>query len=269
MQRALPIRAADHGEYHYEGSGRLAGRRALITHGETGLGSAVAIAFAREGASVVITRSQPGSRDEAPGLALKNSGADVVEFIGDLTKPRFADGLGERTAATLGGIDVLVNGAPEPGARRVLEDLNRDGWETTFAATVGATLAVTRSVLPYLSFDAAIINTASSTGLEEAPTSLDYSAAMGAVLAITRSLALQLAPRGIRVNCVSSAPLWVPSHTGEVDGLLGAAGPSGRSPLGGAAQPVEVAPAYVHLASTESSFQTGSTIAVLGGRPGP
>lgn len=265
-----PELAADHGEYSYQGSRRLNGRRALITGGDSAVGAAVAIAFAREGASVAITRSPTLDRAGlAAERAIASSGGNVRVLEGSLSDTGFADSVADRAAEVLDGLDVLVNCASVQSHCEQLADLTREAWEQTFAVNVGALLAVTRSALRYLGPDGSIINTGSASVFDPSPTLVDYVASMGAVHALTRALALQLAPRGIRVNCVAPGAMWTPQHKGDGHMPERIPGIDDQVPLGRAAQPVELAAAYVYLASPESSYQTGSTIAVAGGRPAP
>jgi NAD(P)-dependent dehydrogenase (short-subunit alcohol dehydrogenase family) len=257
----------DYGEQSYRGSGRLEGRRALITGGDSGIGRAVALAFAREGADVVISHlpeEQPDA-DEAV-RAVRAAGRKTASIPGDLAQPGFGRELVERAVAELGGLDILVNNAAFQMAHEGLEDLSDDEIEHTFATNILAMFRTCRAALEHMPPGSAIINTASEQAYKPTPTLLAYAATKAAIVNFTKNLGQLAIERGIRVNAVAPGPVWTPliPATMPVEQVKSF---GSQAPIGRAAQPVELAPAYVFLASQESSYDAGETIAVTGGTP--
>ncbi len=257
----------DHGEDSYVGSGRLAGKRALITGGDSGIGRAVAIAFAREGADVVISALPEEEVDARETVRLvEAAGRRGLAVLGDIRSEQHCQELVDRTVAELGGLDVLVNNAAYQMAQDGgILDLTTEQLTRTFTTNVFALLWITRAAVPHLAPGSTIVNTTSVQAYQPSPPLIDYAATKAAILNITQSLAQQLAERGIRVNAVAPGPIWTP--------LIPATMPADKveqfgadTPLGRAGQPAELAPAYVFLASQESSYVTGDRIAVTGGR---
>ncbi len=260
----------DIGEHSYRGTGRLAGRRALVTGGDSGIGAAVAVAFAREGADVAITYLPDEEQDAAEvARIVTEAGRRAVQIPGDLTDARFCTDVVERAAAELGGLDILVNNAAKQVAQESLEDITDEQLEQTYQANILAMFRVTRAALKHLPAGSAVINTTSVQAYQPSSTLLDYATTKAAINAFTKGLAQQLASRGIRVNAVAPGPIWTPlqpSHGTPTEGLP----EFGKSvPLGRAGQPTELAPAYVFLASPESSYVLGETLNVNGGSPTP
>lgn len=258
----------DHGEESYVGSGRLTGRRALVTGGDSGIGRAVAIAFAREGADVAISYlpvEQPDAEETAEWV--RRAGRRVALLPGDLTDEQVARALPRRAVDELGGLDVLVNNAGFQSARRgSIEDLTSEEIDRVLKTNLYALLWVTQSALPHLASGSAIINNSSIQAYEPSPKLLDYASTKAAINNATVNLAGELGPRGIRVNAVAPGPIWTPLQpaTQEPEHLE----QFGRNtPLGRAGQPAEVAPAFVFLASRrDASYVSGTVLGVTGGR---
>ena len=257
---------ADHGETTYKGSGRLKGRKALITGGDSGIGRAVAIAFAREGADVVINYLPEEQEDaEATLLEIKNAGQKGVGIAKDISDETNAKDLVESAVKELGGIDILVNNAGKQVYVEKLEDLTSEQFEQTFKTNVFAMFWITQAATPHMPEGASIINTTSIQSYQPSPGLLDYASSKGAITAFTKSLAKMLADKGIRVNAVAPGPIWTPlqpSHGQPQEKLVEF---GSDTPLGRPGQPAELAPTYVFLASQESSYITAEVIGVTGG----
>ena len=259
---------ADHGQATYKGSGRLAGRKALITGGDSGIGRAVAIAFAREGADVVITHLPSEQVDADQTIKLADCPEQkLISIAGDLSDENFCSSLIDRAKDELGGLDILVNNAAKQIHVETLEDLSAEQLRQTFTVNVFATFLLTKAALKYLPKGAAIINTTSIQAYQPSSGLLDYAATKAAIANFTKGLAEQLASKGIRVNAVAPGPIWTPLQPsyGQPQDKLTQFGQD--TPLGRAGQPAELAPTYVFLASQESSYITGEIIGVTGGRP--
>jgi NAD(P)-dependent dehydrogenase (short-subunit alcohol dehydrogenase family) len=250
----------------YEGRNLLAGRRALVTGGDSGIGRAVAVAFAKEGADVVI--AYLSSDDDAAHTAklVEAAGRRCVTVAGDLSEEEACDALVQRAVDELGGLDVVVNNVAHQQPQDRLVDISTEQWDHTFRTNIYSYFWVTRAALPHLPDGAAIINTASINGLRGNKSLIDYSATKGAILAFTYSLAQSLNDRRIRVNCVAPGPVWTP--------LIPSTMPEEKVKTFGqdtllkrAAQPREMAPIYVLLASDEASYVTGMIYGATGGRP--
>jgi len=257
---------ADHGENTYRGSGRLKGRKALITGGDSGIGRAVAIAFAREGADVVINYLPEEKEDaEATLLEIKSAGQKGIGVPADISDEQHAKNLVETTVKELGGLDILVNNAGKQVYVENLEDLTTEQFEQTFKTNVFAMFWITQAAVPHMPEGASIINTTSIQSYQPSPGLLDYASSKGAITAFTKSLAKMLAGKGIRVNAVAPGPIWTPlqpSHGQPQEKLVQF---GSDTPLGRPGQPAELAPTYVFLASQESSYITAEVIGVTGG----
>ncbi|MEV0868311.1 SDR family oxidoreductase [Brachybacterium paraconglomeratum] len=264
------IPGTDRGEKSYRGTGRLEGRRALITGADSGIGAAVAIAFAREGADVALNYL-PQEEEDAQHIAgvIREAGRTAVLLPGDLTDADFCRRLVEDAVEGLGGLDALVNNAGRQIAVESLEEIDDQQWEDTYAVNIHAMFRITKAALKHLPAGSTIVNTTSVQAYEPSPTLVDYASTKAAINNFTKGLAQQLAPRGIRVNAVAPGPIWTPLQVS--DGQPKEALPEfGKStPLGRAGQPTELAPAYVFLTSSESSYVLGETLAVTGGSPTP
>ncbi len=261
----------DHGEHTYEGHNRLKGLRALITGGDSGIGRAVAIAFAREGAAGVAIGHLPAEQGDAHETAhwVSDAGAEVVLVPGDLTDPEVCRRIVDEAVSRLGGLDILVNNAGfhfAKGDAGTVQGLRPDTVQRVLKTNVEAVLWVTQAALPHLGEGSVIINTSSIQSYEPSGHLLDYAATKAAINSITVNLAEQLGPQGIRVNAVAPGPIWTPLQPATRDPeqleSFGA-----EAPLGRAGQPAEVAPAYVFLASpTDASYVSGSILGVTGGK---
>ncbi len=261
---------ADLGEKTYRGTGRLQGRKALITGGDSGIGGATAIAFAREGADVAISYLPEEEEDAQHIIGLiTEAGQKAVALPGDLTDPAYCRNLVAQTVAELGGLDILVNNAGKQQHVEALEDLTNEQFDETFKTNVYAMFWVTKAALAHLTPGSTIINTSSIQAYAPSENLVDYATTKASINAFSKGLAQQLAPKGIRVNVVAPGPLWTPLQTagGQPQEKLPEFGQD--SPLGRAGQPAELAPAYVFLAAAESSFVVGETLNVNGGSPTP
>lgn len=260
----------DIGEHSYRGTGRLAGRRALITGGDSGIGAATAIAFAREGADVAFTYL-PSEESDAREVERIITACDraAIPIPADFTNPEDCRRVVEKAVEELGGLDILVNNAGKQVSQEALSDISDEQLEETFATNILATIRVTRAALEHLPPGSSIINTTSIEAYRPSPVLLDYASTKAAINNFTKGLAAQLASKGIRVNAVAPGPVWTvlqPSG-GQPTEKLPHFGQS--TSLGRAGQPIEVAPAFVFLASSESSFVIGETLNVNGGMPTP
>lgn len=258
---------ADHGVDTYVGCGRLKGRKALVTGGDSGIGRAVAIAFAREGADVAISYL-PSEQSDADDVveAIKASGGKIATFPGDLTSEEYARGLPKQAAEALGGLDILVNNAGKQIYNNDFATLSTKQIVDTFTVNVFAMMWITQEALAYLPVGASIINTTSIQATQPSPGIIDYAATKAAILNFTRGLAQQLTPKGIRVNAVAPGPIWTPLQPsyGQSEEKLTQFGKN--TPLGRPGQPAELASVYVFLASQESSYVSGEVIGVTGGK---
>ena len=259
---------ADHGEQSYQGNGRLAGRKALITGADSGIGRAVAIAYAREGADVAFTYL-PSEQDDAKDTLrlIKEAGQVAVPIMGDLTSEVFCRELVEQAADTLGGLDIVINNAGKQVHIDDISELETKQLVDTFTVNVFAMFWIVKAAMKYLKPGSSIINTTSIQAYSPSAGLLDYAATKGAIANFTKGLASQLIEKGIRVNAVAPGPIWTPlqpSYGQPMEKLV----KFGReSPMGRAGQPAELAGAYVFLASEEASYVTGEIIAVTGGMP--
>ena len=256
----------DHGETSYRGFGRLAGRRAVITGADSGIGRAVAIAFAREGADLVLNYlpSEQKDADEVIKLVAE-AGRKGIATPGDIGDESFCTSLIETAVKQLGGIDILVNVAGKQTAVEDIADITTDQFEATFRTNVTAMFWLCKAALPHMPPGATIVNTASIQAYQPSPSLLDYASTKAAIVAFTHALAKQVAKKGIRVNCVAPGPVWTPLQPsgGQPQDKIPDFGST--APLGRPGQPAELASVYVLLASQESSFVTGEVYGVTGG----
>ena len=260
----------DHGEDTYRGTGRLEGRKALVTGGDSGIGAAVAIAFAREGADVALSYL-PEEEPDAQHIAevIEKTGRKVVKLPGDLKDADYCAQLVEDAVAGLGGLDILVNNAGKQVAVDNLEDLSDEQLDHTFKTNIYSFFRVTKAALKHLPAGSSIINTTSIQAYEPSPNLLDYASTKAAINNFTKGLGQQLAPKGIRVNAVAPGPFWTPLQPSDGQNKEDLPEFGQSVPLGRAGQPTELAPAYVFLASPESSYVIGETLNVNGGTPSP
>jgi NAD(P)-dependent dehydrogenase (short-subunit alcohol dehydrogenase family) len=251
---------------HYRGADKLAGKVALITGGDSGIGRAVAVLFAREGADVAIVYLPEEQSDaEETQRAVEKEGRRALLISGDVRRPEFCLKAVEATVAEYGQLDLLVNNAAFQQHQEGLEEITDEQWDKTFKTNIYGYFYMTRAALPHLKKGSAIVNTGSITGLEGSKELLDYSATKGAIHAFTKSLAQNLVERGIRVNCVSPGPVWTPLNPSDKP-AKDVAKFGADTPMKRPAQPEEIAPAYVYFASeVDSSYVTGEVLTLLGG----
>ncbi|WP_373963275.1 SDR family oxidoreductase [Kosakonia sacchari] len=256
----------DHGETSYRGSGRLAGRKALITGGDSGIGRAVAIAYAREGADVAINYLPEEESDAAEVIKLiEAEGRKAIAIPGDIRSEQFCQTLVKEAVTKLGGLDILVNNAGRQQFNESILTLSTEDFDATFKTNVYAMFWITKAAVEHLPRGASIINTSSVQAYQPSPILLDYAQTKAAIVAFTKSLAQQLGEKGIRVNAVAPGPYWTPlqSSGGQPQEKVQQFGAS--APLGRPGQPVEIAPLYVTMASAESSYTSGQVWCSDGG----
>jgi NAD(P)-dependent dehydrogenase (short-subunit alcohol dehydrogenase family) len=256
----------DHGEDSYRGSGKLEGKKAVITGADSGIGRAVALAFAREGADVLIAYLDEHDDARETQRLVEDAGRKAVLVAGDVGEPVHCRALIDKAVAELGGIDVLVNNAAHQATFKSIEDISDDEWELTFRVNIHAMFYLTKAAVPHMKRGSAIINTASINADTPNPTLLAYATTKGAVQNFTAGLAQLLAERGIRANAVAPGPIWTPliPSTMPQDAV---AEFGSNVPMKRPGQPAELATAYVMLADPLSSYVSGATVAVTGGKP--
>jgi len=256
----------DHGETSYKGSGRLAGMKAIITGGDSGIGRAVAIAYAREGADVLISFLNETDEANEVKRLVQQEGRKAVLVPGDLQDPRHCREVIKKAVDELGGIDILVNNAAHQATFKDIEDISDEEWEMTFRTNIHAMFYLTKAAVPHMKPGSAIINTASVNSDMPNPMLLAYATTKGAIQNFTGGLAQILAEKGIRANAVTPGPIWTPlipsSMPDETVKHFGK-----QTPMKRPGQPAELASAYVMLADPLSSYTSGTTVAVTGGKP--
>jgi NAD(P)-dependent dehydrogenase (short-subunit alcohol dehydrogenase family) len=256
----------DYGEDSYEGSNRLAGKIALITGADSGIGRAVALAFAREGADVVVSYLDEHEDAEETRRLVESAGRKCLLVPGDISRAANCRSLVEKAVKEFSRIDVLVNNAAHQMTFESIEEISDDEWDKTFATNISSMFYITKAAVPHMKPGSSIINTASINADTPSPQLLAYATTKGAIQNFTAGLAQLLAEKGIRANTVAPGPVWTPlipstmpsekvQHFGE------------QVPMQRPAQPCELAPVYVMLASNESSYVSGATVAVTGGKP--
>lgn len=262
--------AADHGETSYKGFGRLAGRKALITGADSGIGRATAIAYAREGADIVLNylAEEEANAQEVVKL-IEAEGRKAFCIPGDLKDERFCQALIKQTAESLGGLDILVNVAGKQTAQKDIAELTTEQFDATFKTNVYALFWLCKAALPHLPAGATIINTTSIQAYQPSETLLDYAPTKSAIVAFTKALAKQVITKGIRVNAVAPGPFWTPLQPSGGQPAEKIPSFGSETPMGRPGQPAECAPIYVLLASQESSYITGEVFGVTGGNPLP
>ena len=256
----------DHGEDSWQGHGRLEGKRAIITGGDSGIGRAVAIAFAREGADVALVYLKETEDAASTAALVEKAGRRCLRIEADLSRPEECRSVINRVASEFGRIDVLVNNAAHQQTFDSIEEISDEEWRYTFATNIDAMFHLVKAAMPHFGERASVINTASINSDDPNPTLLAYATTKGAIQNFTMGLAQMLAPRGIRVNAVAPGPVWTPlipaSMSEEKVSKFGQNYPMQRP-----AQPVELASSYVMLSEDASSYVSGTTIAVTGGKP--
>ncbi len=272
QQQPIPGKSAamdpvpDYGEDTYKGSGRLSGKKAVITGGDSGIGRAVAIAFAREGADVLISYLNEDDEAREVKRVVEAAGRKCLLIPGDISKAQHCRDIVAKAVDAFGRIDILVNNAAHQNTFESIEDIPDEEWELTFATNISAMFYITKAAVSHMPEGASIINTASVNADNPSPQLLAYATTKGAIQNFSAGLAQMLAEKGIRVNSVAPGPVWTP--------LIPSTMPPEKVrdfgkqvPMGRPAQPKELAPVYVMLASEESSYVSGAMIAVTGGKP--
>ncbi|HEY0052516.1 MAG TPA: SDR family oxidoreductase [Caulobacteraceae bacterium] len=256
----------DHGEDSYRGSGRLDGKAAIITGGDSGIGRAVAIAYAREGADVLISYLNEDEDAAETRRLVEEAGRKCVLVPGDIADPAHCRRIVDEAVSAFGRLDILVNNAAHQMTFDAPEEVSDEEWDRTFRVNIHAMFYLVKAALPHLKEGASIINTTSINADTPSPQLLAYAATKGAIQNFTGGLAQLLADRGIRVNCVAPGPIWTP--------LIPSTMPKEKVesfgeqvPMKRPGQPRELAPVYVMLASDEASYVSGATVAVTGGKP--
>jgi NAD(P)-dependent dehydrogenase (short-subunit alcohol dehydrogenase family) len=257
---------ADHGEDSYEGHGRLAGKVALITGADSGIGRAVALAFAREGADILVSYWREDEDAAGTSALVEDAGRRCLTVAGDIGDREHCQALVERAVSELGRLDVLVNNAGYQMSHDSFLDIPPDELEFVFRTNILAMFHLCQAAVPHMEPGSTIINTTSIQAAQPSPQLLHYAATKGAISTFTKGLAQELAERGIRVNAVAPGPIWTPlvtmSFPGEKNAQFGA-----DTPLGRPGQPGELAPLYVFLATEESRYISGEVIGATGGKP--
>ena len=272
QQQAMPGTTAamdprpDHGEHSYVGRGRLTDKKTIVTGGDSGIGRAVALAFAREGADVLISYLSEEEDARETQRLVEQAGRQAVLVPGDISDPAHARAVVDRAVEAFGRVDVLVNNAAHQATFQTIEDIADEEWQLTFATNIHAMFYLSKAAVPHMREGSSIINTTSINADQPSEQLLAYATTKGAIHNFTAGLGQMLAARGIRVNAVAPGPVWTP--------LIPSTMPPEKvksfgenTPIGRAAQPAELAPAYVMLASDEASYILAATIAVTGGRP--
>ncbi|MFN8481463.1 MAG: SDR family oxidoreductase [Anaerolineae bacterium] len=258
----------DFGEQSYKGSGRLTGRAAVITGGDSGIGRAVALAFAREGADVLVSYLNEDKDAQETCRVVEAAGRKAVAVAGDISDPTHCQQIVERAVREFGRLDILVNNAAYQMSRESLLEFSDAEIQHTFGANILAMFYLVKAALPHLKPGSVIINTASIQAYNPTPALLPYASTKGAIVTFTKGLAQELIEKGIRVNAVAPGPVWTPLIVSTMPEQQSSK--FGKdSPMGRPAQPAELAPVYVFLASQESSYVNGEVVGVTGGKPLP
>jgi hypothetical protein len=258
----------DYGQETYRGSGRLEGKKAIITGGDSGIGRAVALAFAREGADVLISYLEEEQDAEETARVVEAAGGKAVKVPGDVRDEAHCQNIVQRAVDEFGGIDVLVNNAAyqmaQPGG---IEDITTEQFDRVYKTNIYATFWLSKAAIPHMRPGGSIINTTSIEAYQPVPALLDYASTKGAIVTFTKGLAQDLVMRGIRVNAVAPGPVWTPLIPATMPAEQVSQFGASESPIGRPAQPAELAPPYVFLASQESSYVSGQVLGVTGGAP--
>jgi NAD(P)-dependent dehydrogenase (short-subunit alcohol dehydrogenase family) len=256
----------DHGETSYKGSGKLKGKKAVITGGDSGIGRAVAIAYAREGADILIAYLDEHDDAREVKALVEQEGRKAVLVAGDLRSPEHCRSVIKQSVEALGGVDILINNAAHQATFKDIGDISDEEWQLTFEVNIHAMFYLTKAAVPHMKPGSAVINTASVNSDMPNPILLAYATTKGAIQNFTGGLAQMLAAKGIRANAVAPGPVWTPliPSTMPEDAVKNF---GKQVPLQRAGQPAELATAYVMLADPASSYTSGTTVAVTGGKP--
>ena len=259
----------DYGFETYRGSGKLEGKKAVITGGDSGIGRAVALAFAREGADVVLSYLEEEEPDaEEAARAVEDAGRKALRVPGDVADEDRCQALVQKAVDEFGRIDVLVNNAAHQMTVDGIADVSTELLDRTFKTNIYAMFWLVKAALPHMPEGGSIINTCSIQAYQPSPTLLPYSSTKGAIISFTKGLALEVVQYGLRANSVAPGPVWTPIIPASMPADT-VSGFGGTSPMGRPAQPAELAPAFVFLASQEASYINGETLGVTGGKPLP
>jgi NAD(P)-dependent dehydrogenase (short-subunit alcohol dehydrogenase family) len=256
----------EHGEKSYRGSGKLNGKLAIITGGDSGIGRAVAIAYAREGADILVAYLNEHDDAKETKRWIEEAGRKAVLMAGDIQSPQHCRAIVEKAVKELGGVDILVNNAAHQATFKSMDEISDEEWELTFKVNIHAMFYLTKAAVPHMKSGSAIINTASINADKPNPTLLAYATTKGAIQNFTAGLAQLLADKGIRANCVAPGPIWTPLIPSTMDPET-VANFGKNVPMKRPGQPAELATAYLMLADPQSSYVSGATIAVTGGKP--
>ena len=260
----------DHGETSYKGSGRLTGRKALITGGDSGMGRAAAIAYAREGADVVINYFPSEEEDAQDVIALiREAGRKGIAIPGDLRDEAFCEELVAKAVAALGGLDIVVNNAARQQSRKSILDVTSEDFDATMKTNIYAPFWILKAAIPHLKPGSVIIGTTSEQAYDPSPELYDYAQTKAATMNYVKSLAKQLGPKGIRVNGVAPGPIWTPLQVSGGTSMEKLEKFGEHTPLGRPGQPAELASIYVQLAASDASFATGQIYGAAGGNGQP
>ncbi|UPK66651.1 SDR family oxidoreductase [Chitinophaga filiformis] len=256
----------DHGENTYKGSGKLVGRKAIITGADSGIGKAIAIAYAREGADVLISYLSEEEDAKETAAYVEKEGRKAILFPGDISSEEHCKEMVDRAVREFGGLDILVNNAAFQVAHESLQEISSEEWDKTLRVNVTAMFYLCKAAEPHLQPGSAVINTTSVNAYTPKPTLIPYTVTKAAIQNFTATLAQLWGEKGIRVNCVAPGPIWTPlipaSFSAEETAKFGS-----QTPMKRPGQPAELAPVYVLLASQEASYMSGATVPVTGGMP--
>jgi NAD(P)-dependent dehydrogenase (short-subunit alcohol dehydrogenase family) len=256
----------DHGEHSYKGSGKLDGKAAIITGADSGIGRAVAIAFAREGADVLISYLEEHEDAKETARWVEQAGRKAILVPGDVSEEAHCKQLIERATREFDRLDILVNNAAMQRTHQSIEEISSEEWDRTFRTNIYSQFYLCKAAIPHMKPGSAIVNTSSINAKSPSPSLLAYATTKGAIANFTAGLAQLVAEKGIRVNAVAPGPIWTPLIPSTMpEEQVKSFGKN--TPLGRAGQPAELAPAYVLLASGEASYITGALLPVTGGRP--
>jgi NAD(P)-dependent dehydrogenase (short-subunit alcohol dehydrogenase family) len=258
--------APDYGEGSYRGSGKLTGKAAIITGADSGIGRAVALAFAREGADVLISYLCEDTDAEETARVVREAGRKAITMSGDIGQEAHCREIVDSAVSEFGRLDLLVNNAGYQKVFKSIEDIPAEEWDKTFHTNLFAMFYLCKAALPHMEPGSAIVNTASIQGYQPSPSLLVYAPTKAAIVDFTKALSQEVVKKGIRVNAVAPGPIWTPLIPATMDAKT-VSNFGKDSPMGRPGQPAELAPAYVFLASNDASYITGEVIGVTGGSP--
>ena len=257
----------DYGEQTYKGSGKLTGKAAIVTGADSGIGRAVALAFAREGADVLIAYLDEDQDAQETARVVRDAGRKAVTVRGDLGKETHAREVVDRAVKEFGKVDILVNNAAYQKTFKSIEEIPAEEWDRTFHTNLFSMFYLCKAAIPHMQPGSAIVNTSSIQGYKPSSSLLVYASTKAAIVDFTKALSSELVKKGIRVNSVAPGPVWTPLIVSTMGDGQSISNFGKESPMGRPAQPAELAPAYVFLASNDSSYITGEIIGVTGGSP--